>query len=180
MDMYIYRAERRDKSLAVGNMETTIPNPKLRAFHSLSTNLSLPFSLRFSLTFPEASRKKSTSFRQTTSTSSLSYIPLRVSANSQAAPASTQATKVSSIPSEMKAWIYGEYGGVDVLKFDDKVSVPEVKEDQVLIKVVAAALNPVDAKRRQGKFKATDSPLPVHHFLLLLLFQLLVFGSEEM
>ncbi|KAJ0038781.1 hypothetical protein Pint_22976 [Pistacia integerrima] len=60
----------------------------------------------------------------------------------------------------MKAWVYGEYGGVDVLKFDEKVSVPQVKEDQVLIKVVAAALNPVDAKRRQGKFKATDSPLP--------------------
>lgn len=60
----------------------------------------------------------------------------------------------------MKAWVYGEYGGVDVLKFDSKVSVPEVKEDQVLIKVAAAALNPVDFKRRQGKFKATDSPLP--------------------
>lgn len=60
----------------------------------------------------------------------------------------------------MKAWVYGEYGGVEVLKFDSKVLVPEVKDDQVLIKVVAAALNPVDAKRMQGKFKATDSSLP--------------------
>lgn len=60
----------------------------------------------------------------------------------------------------MKAWVYGEYGGIDVLKFDSKVSVPEISEDQVLLKVVAAALNPVDGKRRQGKFKATDSPLP--------------------
>lgn len=60
--------------------------------------------------------------------------------------------------------MYGEYGGVDVLKLDPEVSVPELKEDQVLIKVVAAALNPVDAKRRQGKFKATDSPLPVMNF----------------
>ncbi|OWM76061.1 hypothetical protein CDL15_Pgr009706 [Punica granatum] len=84
--------------------------------------------------------------------------PLRVSASSQAAAA--EASAVSSVPAEMKAWVYGEYGGVDVLKFDPKVPVPEVKEDQVLIKVVAAALNPVDAKRRQGKFKATDSPLP--------------------
>lgn len=77
------------------------------------------------------------------------------------APASSEAVKVTPVPSEMKAWVYGEYGGVDVLKLDSNVTVPDVKEDQVLIKVVAAALNPVDAKRRQGKFKATDSPLPV-------------------
>lgn len=70
-----------------------------------------------------------------------------------------------SVPSEMKAWVYGEYGGVDVLKFDSNVAVPDVKEDQVLVKVFAAALNPVDGKRRQGKFKATDSPLPVIHSL---------------
>lgn len=94
---------------------------------------------------------------------SLPHFPtLRVSATSQASPASTEASKVSSLPSEMKAWVYGEYGGVDVLKFENKVSVPELKEDQVLIKVVAAALNPVDFKRRQGKFKNTDSPLPVN------------------
>ncbi|XP_068638941.1 2-methylene-furan-3-one reductase-like [Aristolochia californica] len=89
----------------------------------------------------------------------LSVRTFRISASSRAASASD--TKASpTIPSVMKSWTYGEYGGVDVLKFDDNVSVPEVKEDQVLIKVVAAALNPVDAKRRQGKFKATDSPLP--------------------
>ncbi|KAG1346894.1 NADPH-dependent alkenal/one oxidoreductase, chloroplastic [Cocos nucifera] len=60
----------------------------------------------------------------------------------------------------MKAWVYDEYGAASVLRFDEGFSVPEVKEDQVLVKVVAAALNPVDFKRRQGKFKATDSPLP--------------------
>ena len=68
---------------------------------------------------------------------------------------------MTQVPSEMKAWVYGEYGGVDVLKFDSNVAVSDVKADQVLVKVVAAALNPVDGKRRQGKFKATDSPLPV-------------------
>ncbi|KAL0447125.1 UNVERIFIED_CONTAM: 2-methylene-furan-3-one reductase [Sesamum latifolium] len=61
----------------------------------------------------------------------------------------------------MKAWIYREYGGVEVLKLESDVVVPEVKDDQVLIKVAAAALNPVDFKRRLGGFKATDSPLPI-------------------
>ena len=40
------------------------------------------------------------------------------------------------------------------------VPVPEVKEDQVLVKVVAASLNPIDSKRMLGMFMATDSPLP--------------------
>uniref|UniRef100_A0A2N9H6N3 Enoyl reductase (ER) domain-containing protein n=1 Tax=Fagus sylvatica TaxID=28930 RepID=A0A2N9H6N3_FAGSY len=71
------------------------------------------------------------------------------------------APSTASIPSQNKAWVYSEYGkAVDVLKLDSNVTVPEVKEDQVLIKVVAAALNPVDSKRMLGFFKATDSPLP--------------------
>ncbi|KAK7316306.1 hypothetical protein VNO77_35248 [Canavalia gladiata] len=36
----------------------------------------------------------------------------------------------------------------------------EFEEDQVLIKVVAAAINPVDYKRALGHFKDIDSPLP--------------------
>lgn len=87
---------------------------------------------------------------------------LRISASNQSASAAVNVATNASIPSEMKAWVYGEYGGVDVLKLESNIAVPEVNDDQVLIKVVAAALNPVDAKRRQGKFKATDSPLPVN------------------
>ncbi|KAL0921429.1 hypothetical protein M5K25_008498 [Dendrobium thyrsiflorum] len=87
---------------------------------------------------------------------------LRISASSQSVPSTTQTiTSVSEIPLKMKAWFYEEYGNVNVLRLDEGVSVPEVKEDQVLVKVLAAGLNPVDYKRRQGKFKATDSPLPV-------------------
>ena len=72
------------------------------------------------------------------------------------------APSTASIPSKNKAWVYSEYGkAVDVLKLDSNVTVPEVKEDQVLIKVVAAALNPVDSLRMFGYIKATDSPLPV-------------------
>ncbi|PON52528.1 Alcohol dehydrogenase superfamily, zinc-type [Parasponia andersonii] len=75
-----------------------------------------------------------------------------------------------SIPSLNKAWIYSDYGkSADVLKFDPNVAVPEVREDQMLIKVVAAALNPVDYKRMLSWFKAIDSPPPVSlfHFFVL-------------
>ncbi|XP_041005900.1 2-methylene-furan-3-one reductase-like [Juglans microcarpa x Juglans regia] len=66
-----------------------------------------------------------------------------------------------TIPSHNKAWVYSEYGSaVDVLKFDPNVPVPEVKDDQVLVKIAAASLNPVDFKRMHGFFKATDSPFP--------------------
>nr|GLL49946.1 2-methylene-furan-3-one reductase [Ipomoea trifida] len=103
----------------------------------------------------QRSRKAADSWAQRT------QLSLRVLASSQAAvPASAEASTVTFFPFEMNAWTYGEYGGVDVLKMESNVAVPEIQDDQVLIKVAAAALNPVDSKRRQGKFKATDSPLP--------------------
>lgn len=71
------------------------------------------------------------------------------------------AATATDVPATMKAWAYEEYGDASVLKLDESVSVPAVGEDQVLVRVAAAALNPVDSKRRMGKFKATDSPLPV-------------------
>ncbi|XP_056170020.1 2-methylene-furan-3-one reductase-like isoform X2 [Syzygium oleosum] len=67
-----------------------------------------------------------------------------------------------TIPSKIKAWLYAKHGNpVDVLKLDSDLRVPEIKEDQVLVKVVAAALNPVDAKRALGFFKDTDSSPPI-------------------
>lgn len=66
-----------------------------------------------------------------------------------------------SIPSVNKAWIFSEYGkSSDILKFDHNVPVPQVREDQVLIKVVAASLNPVDYKRMHGLLKQVDD-LPI-------------------
>ncbi|GLT31891.1 hypothetical protein SLA2020_065920 [Shorea laevis] len=67
----------------------------------------------------------------------------------------------ASVPSKMKAFVYSEYGHhATVLKLKTDVPVPEVKEDEVLIKVVAAGLNPVDIKRIHGVFKAADPPFP--------------------
>ncbi|EXC20281.1 Quinone oxidoreductase-like protein [Morus notabilis] len=61
-----------------------------------------------------------------------------------------------------KGWVYSEYGkSGEVLKFEENVGVPDLKEDQVLIKVAAAALNPVDFKRMLGWFKSTDTSPPV-------------------
>ena len=69
---------------------------------------------------------------------------------------------ILTIPSHMKAWAYSEYGkSSDVLKFDPDVPIPQLKDDQVLIKVVAAALNPIDYLRMYGYMMENDSPLPV-------------------
>ena len=82
-----------------------------------------------------------------------------MAASASSSPAT--AAVATEVPGVMKAWVYHAYGDAGVLKLDEAAAVPALAEDQVLVKVVAAALNPVDAKRRAGKFQATDSPLPV-------------------
>ncbi|KAL2335662.1 hypothetical protein Fmac_016875 [Flemingia macrophylla] len=68
---------------------------------------------------------------------------------------------ISTIPSDVKAWVYSEYGITEkILKFDPNVAIPDFKEDQVLIKVVATALNPANYKKASGYIKNTESPLP--------------------
>lgn len=76
------------------------------------------------------------------------------------------ASRATTLPSKMKAWTYLEYGkSSDVLKLQSDVVVPQPRDDQVLLQVVAAGINPIDFKRMLGMFKNTDSPLPVslHH-----------------
>jgi NADPH:quinone reductase-like Zn-dependent oxidoreductase len=51
----------------------------------------------------------------------------------------------------MKAVVVHEYGGPEVLKYEDAPR-PEPKEDQILVRVIAAAVNPVDGMIRSGKF----------------------------
>src|SRR5262249_11773518 len=52
----------------------------------------------------------------------------------------------------MKAIVIHEYGGPEVLKYED-IPRPEPKDDQLLIRVLAAGVNPVDGMIRSGMFK---------------------------
>jgi NADPH:quinone reductase-like Zn-dependent oxidoreductase len=54
-----------------------------------------------------------------------------------------------SAKTAMKAVVVHEYGGPEVLKYED-VPRPEPKEDQFLVRVIAAGVNPVDAMIRSG------------------------------
>ena len=56
-----------------------------------------------------------------------------------------------SATSTMKAIVIHEYGGSEVLKYED-VPRPEPKADQILIRVIAAGVNPVDGMIRSGMF----------------------------
>lgn len=79
--------------------------------------------------------------------------------------ADSSATNTPNVPSQIKAWVYSEYGkSEEVLKIDSTVELPQVKEDHVLIKVHAAAINPIDYHRINGFFKDNDSPFPVCYF----------------
>jgi NADPH:quinone reductase-like Zn-dependent oxidoreductase len=49
----------------------------------------------------------------------------------------------------MKAVVIHKYGGLEVLTLED-VPRPEPKDDEILIRVIAASINPVDAAIRQG------------------------------
>src|SRR6266567_1132849 len=51
----------------------------------------------------------------------------------------------------MKAFVIHEYGGPEVLKYED-VPQPEPKQDQLRIRVIAAGINPVDGMIRSGMF----------------------------
>ena len=50
---------------------------------------------------------------------------------------------------KMKAVVLKEFGGIDNL-FVEEISIPEISGEEVLIKVKAISINPVDSKTRQG------------------------------
>jgi len=60
----------------------------------------------------------------------------------------------------MKAEMIYQYGGVDELKYED-TPMPNLNPDDVLIKVVATSVNPVDTKVREGHDKWGHRKFPV-------------------
>jgi NADPH:quinone reductase-like Zn-dependent oxidoreductase len=61
----------------------------------------------------------------------------------------------------MKAIVVHEYGGPEVLKYED-VPRPEPKENEILVHVIAAGVNPVDGMVRAGMFaKYGKTPFPM-------------------
>jgi NADPH:quinone reductase-like Zn-dependent oxidoreductase len=64
-------------------------------------------------------------------------------------------------PVTMKAVVAHEYGGPDVLKYEDAPR-PAPKNNQILVRVIAAGVNPVDGMIRSGMFvkdKKLTSPI---------------------
>jgi NADPH:quinone reductase-like Zn-dependent oxidoreductase len=58
----------------------------------------------------------------------------------------------------MKAVVLHEYGGPEKLKFEDEIPEPQISGNTVLIKAVAASVNPIDWKIRSG-MRQNDFPV---------------------
>ena len=60
-------------------------------------------------------------------------------------------TEQSPMPTTMKAAVIHQYGGPEVLKYED-IPRPEPKGYELLVRVIAAGVNPVDGMVRSGMF----------------------------
>ena len=66
-----------------------------------------------------------------------------------------------ALPKTMKAIVAHEYGGPDVLKYED-VPLPEPKENEILVRVIASGVNPADPLILNGKYaKEFGTHLPL-------------------
>jgi len=65
------------------------------------------------------------------------------------------------LPKTMKAVVAHEYGGPEVLKLEE-IPVPELKENEILVRVVASGVNPADPLILGGKYaKEFGTHLPL-------------------
>ena len=68
-----------------------------------------------------------------------------------ATPATNDNYQQPQLPNTQHAALIREFGEPEVMKYQDGVDIPELQDDQVLVKVAYAGINPVDYKTRQGK-----------------------------
>lgn len=61
------------------------------------------------------------------------------------------------LPTSQCAVLIREFGEPEVMKYQEGVDIPELQDDQVLIEVAYAGINPVDYKTRQGKGWGADN-----------------------
>ncbi len=54
----------------------------------------------------------------------------------------------------MKACTINQFGGNEVIQYVDDMPIPKPAQDEILVKIRYAAVNPVDWKIRQGYFSS--------------------------
>ncbi len=62
-----------------------------------------------------------------------------------------------SLPETQHAVLIREFGEPEVMSYQDGVAIPDLSDNQVLVQVAYAGINPVDYKTRQGKGWGADS-----------------------
>ncbi|HCI31315.1 MAG TPA: hypothetical protein DFH98_07660, partial [Psychrobacter sp.] len=68
-----------------------------------------------------------------------------------ATPSTNDNNQQPQLPNTQHAALIREFGEPEVMIYQDGVDIPELQDDQVLVKVAYAGINPVDYKTRQGK-----------------------------
>ncbi|WP_201512850.1 NADP-dependent oxidoreductase [Psychrobacter alimentarius] len=61
------------------------------------------------------------------------------------------------LPTSQHAVLIREFGEPEVMKYQDGLAIPELQDNQVLVKIAYAGINPVDYKTRQGKGWGADN-----------------------
>lgn len=63
----------------------------------------------------------------------------------------------NQLPNTQHAVLIREFGEPEVMEYQDGVAIPDLQDNQVLVKIAYAGINPVDYKTRQGKGWGADN-----------------------